>query len=97
MRNYEAMFIFHPELTDEKLEESINTVAKIIKDKTDGKLNTENLGKKTMAYPIRKVNEGYYVNYVFDAPPAAISEIKGELKHSEEILRYVIFAKDAKK
>ena len=97
MRNYEAMFIFHPELAEEKLEESIKVVAGIIKDKTSGELQTENLGKKTMAYPIKKVNEGFYVNYVFNAPPAAISKIKEDLKHSEEILRFIIFAKDSKK
>lgn len=97
MRNYEAMFIFHPELAEEKLEESINAVAKIIKDNTSGELQTDNLGKKTMAYPIKKVNEGFYVNYNFTSPPAAINKIKEELKHSEEILRFIIFAKDVKK
>ena len=97
MRNYEAMFIFHPELTEEKLDESIKSVEKIIKENAKGRLQTENLGKKTLAYPINKQNEGYYVNYDFDAPPAAISKIKEELKHSEEILRFIVFLKDLKK
>ena len=97
MRNYEAMFIFHPELTEEKLDESIKSVEKIIKDNAQGRLDTENLGKKTLAYTIKKQNEGYYVNYDFDAPPAAISKIKEELKHSEEILRFIVFLKDLKK
>lgn len=97
MRNYEAMFIFNPELSEEKLEESIIAVEKIIKDNAKGRLNTENLGKKTLAYPVKKSNEGYYVNYDFEAPPTAISKIKEELKHSEEILRFIVFAKDVKK
>lgn len=97
MRNYEAMFIFNPELSEEKLEESIKAVEKIIKDNAKGRLNTENLGKKTLAYPVKKSNEGYYVNYDFEAPPAAISKIKEELKHSEEILRFIVFVKDVKK
>ena len=97
MRDYEAMFIFHPELTDEKLEEQIRAVEKIIKDNAQGRLKLENLGKKTLAYPIKKLNEGYYVNYDFEAPPAAINKIKEELKHSEEILRFIVFVKDTKK
>jgi small subunit ribosomal protein S6 len=97
MRNFEAMFIFHPELTEEKLDESIKSVEKIIKDNAQGRLDTENLGKKTLAYTIKKQNEGYYVNYDFDAPPTAITKIKEELKHSEEILRFIIFSKDSDK
>jgi small subunit ribosomal protein S6 len=97
MRDYEAMFIFHPELTDEKLEQSVQAVEKIIKKNTKGELKTEHLGKKTLAYAIKKVHEGYYVNYDFQAPASAIDKINADLKHSEDILRYVIFAKDAKK
>jgi small subunit ribosomal protein S6 len=97
MRNYEAMFVFNPELSEEKLEESIKAVEKIIKDNAKGRLNTENLGKKTLAYPVKKSNEGYYVNYDFEALPVAINKIKEELKHSEEILRFIVFVKDVKK
>ena len=97
MREYEAMFIFHPELTEEKLDEDVKAVEKIIKDNAKGRLNTEILGKKTLAYPIRKLNEGYYVNYDFDALPAAIDKIKTALKHSDNILRFIVFAKDSKK
>jgi small subunit ribosomal protein S6 len=97
MRDYEAMFIFHPELTEEKLDQSVKAVEKIIKSETKGRLETENLGKKTLAYPIKKVNEGYYINYDFEALPAAIDKIKEELKHSEDILRFMIFVKDSKK
>lgn len=97
MKAYEAMFVFHPDLTDEKLEQSVQAVEKIIKDNTTGELKVERIGRKTLAYKIKKVNEGYYINCDFEAPPAAISKIKAELKHSDEILRYVIFAKDMKK
>lgn len=97
MRDYEAMFIFHPELTEEKLEQSVKSVENIIKSEAKGRLQTESLGKKTLAYPVRKLNEGYYVNYDFEALPVAIEKIKEELKHSEDILRFMIFAKDSKK
>jgi small subunit ribosomal protein S6 len=97
MRDYEAMFIFNPELSEEKLEESIKAVEKIIKDNAKGRLDMESLGKRTLAYPIKKSNEGYYVNYDFEAPPAAINKIKEELKHNEEVLRFIVFVKDTKK
>ncbi|UCF70896.1 MAG: 30S ribosomal protein S6 [candidate division WOR-3 bacterium] len=97
MREYEAMFIFHPELPDDKLEQSVQAVEKIIESNTEGELKTEHLGKKTLAYAIKKVHEGYYVNYCFHAPAKAIDKIHAGLKHSDDILRYIIFVKDAKK
>lgn len=97
MKAYEAMFVFHPDLDEEKLQQSVQAVEKIIRDNTTGELKVEHIGKKTLAYKIKKVNEGYYINCDFEAPPAAIGKIKDDLKHSDEILRYVIFAKDVKK
>lgn len=97
MRDYEAMFIFHPELTDEKLTLSIQAVETIIKNTTGGEPKIESLGKKTLAYKIKKMSEGFYVSYDFQAPPAAIVKINAELKHSDDILRYMIFAKELKK
>ncbi len=98
MRDYEAMFIFHPELTEEKLEQSVQAVENIIKNNNGGgDLKIESLGKKTLAYKVKKVNEGFYVSYDFQAPAAAIDKINAELKHSDDILRYMIFAKESKK
>lgn len=97
MRNYEAMFIFEPQLEEEGLDKEARAIEKIIKEKGEGKVSFENLGKKTFAYSIGKNNEGYYVNYNFDALPSSIIKIKEELKHRENILRFIIFLKEKKK
>ncbi len=94
MRNYEAMFIFHPKLDEEKLEKEIKNVEELITREGKGKVNYKNLGKKTLAYPIKKQNEGYYVNYNFAAQPSGITKIKTGLKHSDKILRFIIFLKE---
>lgn len=94
MRNYEAMFIFRPQLEEKTLEKEIEAVERIVKEKSDGKVSFENLGKKTLTYPIEKNNEGYYVNYNFTALPSSIIKIKEDLKHRANIIRFIIFLKE---
>ncbi|MEO0142764.1 MAG: 30S ribosomal protein S6 [candidate division WOR-3 bacterium] len=90
-RNYEGMFIFHPDLDEEALNKEITFVEKMIKENDGESVNYQIIGKKTLAYPVKKKNEGYYVNFFFDTPPSAIAKIKTELKHRGNILRFIFF------
>jgi len=94
MRNYEAMFIFNPNISEEKLEKEITSVKRAIKTRGTGDVKFDNLGKKTLAYPIEKFNEGIYVNYQFTAQPLAIVKIKEALRHKENILRFMILVEE---
>uniref|UniRef100_A0A7C4TAD2 Small ribosomal subunit protein bS6 n=1 Tax=candidate division WOR-3 bacterium TaxID=2052148 RepID=A0A7C4TAD2_UNCW3 len=91
MRNYEGMFIFHPSLDEENLQQEIQMVEKLIKENGEGNVKYEIIGKKTLAYPVKKENSGYYVNFQFECPPAAIGKIKDGLKHKGNILRFIFF------
>jgi len=94
MRDYEAMFIFKPDVSEEKLEKEIKSVEKVIKTRGEGTVQFENMGKKTFAYPIKRFNEGTYVNYQFAAQPLAIAKIKEALRHKDNILRFMIFLRE---
>ncbi len=96
MRNYEAMFIFDADLSDEKLEKEIKSIERSIKTRGKGTIRHDNLGKKTLAYPIKKKNEGTFINYIFTAEPDSIAKIKDYLKHKEAILRFMILFKAGK-
>ena len=91
MRDYEAMFIFKPQLSGEKLEKEIKGIETTIKSQGKGEVMYENWGKRTLAYPIKKFNEGIYVNYQFTALPVSIVKIKEAIKHRANILRLIIF------
>lgn len=97
MRNYEAMFIFEPRLREDKLEKEINSVQTIIKKYDTERIDYVNMGKKTLAYPIQKLNEGFYVNYNFQTRPSAITKIKAALKHRKDIIRFMIFLKEKRR
>lgn len=94
MKNYEAMFIFKPDLEGENLDKVITHIGKVIEIEGKGAVKSDNLGKKLLAYPIDKVREGVYVNYLFTAEPLSIIKIKDALQHDESIMRFIVLAKD---
>jgi small subunit ribosomal protein S6 len=96
MRDYEAMFIFKPDLEGEDLEKVVEHVEEVITKEGKGKTKHDNLGKRTLAYPINKLREGVYVNYQFSAEPLTIIKIKDALQHDESIVRFIVFAKETK-
>jgi|UniRef100_A0A7V3VVB3 small subunit ribosomal protein S6 len=97
MRNYEAMFIFHPELKDDQLEKEVTWVEEFIKNNGADSIRHQFLGKKVLAYPVEKQNEGFYVNYEFKIAPNKIAEIREALKHRGNILRFMILLKEKKR
>lgn len=94
MRNYEAMFIFPADLDEASLEKEIGELSTIIKETGKGTVTLEKIGTKTLAYPVKKKNEGFYVCYTFVAAPTAITKIKEEIKHRDNILRSLFLSKD---
>jgi small subunit ribosomal protein S6 len=94
MNNYEAMFIFRADLDEETLEKEVGELGTIIKNSGQGNVTFEKIGTKTLAYPVKKRNEGFFVCYTFQGPSTTISKIKEEIKHHDNILRSLFLAKD---
>lgn len=49
-----------------------------------------NLNKIQLAYPIKKENFAYFGCFCFEGRPAAIKEIRSEMKLNPDILRYLL-------
>ena len=73
MNKYESVIIINPSVEEEGMKTLIQKFTDLI-DK-DGKVEkVEELGKKRLAYEVKKNKEGYYVVFYFDANPQAIAE-----------------------
>jgi small subunit ribosomal protein S6 len=90
MRNYELAYIIDPELD----EQSISAVEERVKswiEAAGGNIkNIESWGKRRLANPIKKHNEGYYNFVQIEMPPQAGILIERDLRLSEQILRFMI-------
>jgi len=58
--------------------------------------STDNLGSKKLAYPIADVQVGNYLVIEFNSEAEKIKELEGELKLTQEVLRFSITLKKLK-
>ena len=92
MRQYELVFIVHPDLDDDALNEVIAQVSSWISDEDGEITNTELWGKRKLAYPIRKQNEGYYVIMQAKMTMTVDSQLERNFQLLEPVMRYSIIA-----
>ena len=97
MRKYEAMFIIHPGLKEERREKEIEGLKKFLKKKNAEVIKAESLGKKRFSYPIKKHEEGEYVLFEFQSAPTVIEEMKEHIKHRRSILRTMFIVTEKEK
>ena len=90
MENYEGIFIIRPEIKDE----DVKNVFKVISDgviKNGGTVKKEEpWGRKSLAYPVKKIKEGHYFKLDFSAPTAAIAKLEEACRLNSDILRTMI-------
>jgi len=94
MRNYEIVFIIHPDLDEASFNETLTRVKSWITE-ADGSITKEEIwGKKRMAYAIRKQREGQYVLLNAQMAPAFVSELERNFRITEPIMRYLVISQD---
>lgn len=60
----------------------------------DGKIVTNSaLGRRKLAYPIKKETAGYYFDYLVEMEGEKINELNGKLRMEDDIIRYLITQK----
>ncbi len=76
----------------------IARVEKVLGDAQASDVKVDKLGKKQLAYAIKKESEADYTVFMFDAQGAAISDLWDMLRlEQESLLRYLIIKQKAKK
>ena len=93
MNKYESVIIINPSVEEQGIKELITTYTDLINK--NGKLEkVEELGKKKLAYDVKKNKEGYYVVFTFEAKPDSISEIERNYRITDEIIKFIVVRKD---
>ena len=56
----------------------------------------ENMGKKKLAYEVKKNKEAYYVVFTFEAAPESIAELERNYRITDEVIKFIVVRKDEK-
>jgi small subunit ribosomal protein S6 len=93
LRDYEILYIVRPELDEERLNEAIATVNRLIENLGGKSQKTDIWGRRRLAYEVRHLREGQYVLTDFQVEPARVPEMEATLKISETVFRHLIVRK----
>ncbi|MEN8904660.1 MAG: 30S ribosomal protein S6 [Clostridiales bacterium] len=92
MVSYESIFIINSKIGEEAIKEMVEKFKGIFEKSTKlGKI--DEWGKRKLAYPIEKIEEGYYVLVNFEAEPSFPSELERLYKITESIIKYLVIKK----
>jgi small subunit ribosomal protein S6 len=90
MREYELVFIVHPDLDETAFKEIVDRVTTWI-DEAGGTVSKVDFwGKRKLAYEIRKQKEGQYVLMRFQMPTTFSSTLERNLRFIEPVMRFLI-------
>jgi len=89
MRNYESLYIIHPEVVGDELTVMVEKFQKVLTDQAAEIHKLDIWGVRKLAYPIQKVERGCYVQTLFCAEPEVIAEFERRLRLDEKILRFL--------
>jgi small subunit ribosomal protein S6 len=93
VNKYEVMFITKP-FEEAEVDPIVEKVTNLITKNNGTVEKVDRWGKRHLAYPVKKQNDGYYVLINFEIDPTAIYEIDRVMKIQDEILKHLIVKND---
>ncbi len=89
MRTYEVMFIVRPDISDEDLDRLVSTLESQAGTAGGTVKSVERMGKRRMAYMVRKFNEGLYVLFIVESETGSvIAELERRLRVAEPVIKF---------
>ena len=91
MRSYEAVYIFDSTLDDAAITGKLDRFHGLVAGNGDQEITTvEHWGRRKLAYPIDKHENGYYVVSHFNTDVETLPEFERALKLDEGLLRHLV-------
>lgn len=88
MNKYESVIIINPSVDEEQVKALTTKFTDMINK--DGNVEkADNLGKKKLAYPVKKNAEGYYVVLYFTANPSIIAELERNYRITDDVIKFM--------
>jgi small subunit ribosomal protein S6 len=88
-RTYELMFIVRPDMTDEDLDKLISTLQSAVPTAGGNIVKVEKMGKRRLAYTVRRFHDGIYVLMVVEGGGAVIHELERRLRVTEPVIKFL--------
>lgn len=88
------MYIIDPETPAERIAKLNEAVGKVIEKEGGTVVRMDDIGRRTLAYPIEKKTEGHYVLFEIDGSGQEIAELERRMRVNDMIIRYITIRVD---
>jgi small subunit ribosomal protein S6 len=96
MPTYETLFITPPNLPEDEERAAVDALALVVTDGGGSIVANDRMGRRRLAYPIRKFDDGVYVRLLYDAEPPISRELDRRIRLSDKVLRSLTVRLDPK-
>ena len=96
MRKYELVWILGNDAGEEQGAESVEKIISLVTDAGGEVSGTDVWGKRTLAYPIQKNNEGYYLQANFELDVTKAQELERSIGADQSIIRHLLVRAEPK-
>lgn len=89
MNRYESVVILKPTLTEEEKTKELNDYKELFESFSNKPVTVEDMGKKKLAYEIRKQSEGFYAVFNFKSEPENIAEVERKYRIDDNVIKFL--------
>ena len=93
-RLYEVMFIVRPDAVDEDVDKLIAGFTTSVTNGGGVVKNVEKMGRRKLAYLVRKFNDGNYILMTIEADGPVVLELERRLRVSEPVIKFITVRMD---
>lgn len=88
-RTYELMFIVRPDMQEEDLDKLISTLQSVVPPSGGNVVRVDKMGKRRLAYAVRRFHDGIYVLMVIEGGGPVIHELERRLRVTEPVIKFL--------
>jgi small subunit ribosomal protein S6 len=88
-RTYELMFIVRPDMPEEEQDKLISTLESAVTSSQGQIKNVERMGRRRLAYKVRKFQDGIYILLTVEGAGGLIHELERRLRVSEAVIKFL--------
>ena len=88
-RVYEVMFIVRPDVAEEEVDKLIAGFTTTVTNGGGVVKNVEKMGRRKLAYMVRKFNDGNYVLMTIEAGGPVVLELERRLRVTEPVIKFI--------
>ena len=93
-RLYEVMFIVRPDVVDEELDKLVAGFEGTVTNGGGVIKASEKMGRRKLAYTVRKFNDGTYILLTIEANGAVVAELERRLRVTEPVIKFLTVRMD---